>query len=107
VTVGGDERSRQRQAALLDAAPYPKTMPAMTGLQVDAEGNVWVQEPQPRGEGDVQLWTVLAPDGAVRGTVRLPEDLRVAQIGADWIVALAFAADGGERVRLYRLRKPS
>ena len=101
VTVGGDARSRQRQAALLDGAPYPQRMPAMTGLQVDSEGNVWVQEAQPHDAGSAQLWTVFAPDGVVRGTVRLPRDLRVTQIGLDWVLGLALGEDGDERVHLY------
>ena len=54
-----------------------------------------------------QRWTVFAPDGAIRGTVQLPEDLRVTQIGPDWILALALGADDAERVQLYRLRKAS
>jgi hypothetical protein len=105
VTIGGDAAARRRQAELLDAAPYPETMPALTGLEVDAEGNVWVQDSQPPGEDAPQTWTVFAPDGRLRGTVLLPHGLRVAEIGPGWILALALDADGGEHVRLYRIHK--
>ena len=80
-------------------------MPALTGLEVDAEGNVWVQDSQRPGEDAPQTWTVFAPDGHVRGTVLLPHGLRVAEIGASWILALALDADGGEHVRLYRIHR--
>jgi hypothetical protein len=105
VTVGGDAAAKRRQAELLDAAPYPETMPALTGLEVDTEGNVWVQESRRPGTDAPQAWIVFAPDGSVRGTVHLSHGLRVTEIGPDWILALALDADEGERVQLYRLRK--
>ena len=79
----------------------------MAGLQVDTEGNLWVQDTQRPGEGGPQRWTVFAPDGAVRGTLHLPADLRVAQVGPDWLLGLALDADEVEHVRLYRLHKDS
>lgn len=105
VTLGGDAAAQRRQAELLDAAPYPDAMPALAGLEVDTEGNVWVQESRRPGTDAPQTWTVFAPNGSIRGTVQLPHGLRVTEIGPDWILALAVDADEGEHVQLFRLRK--
>jgi hypothetical protein len=103
VTFGGDAQARAREEALLDGAPYPREMPAIDALQVDEEGNVWVQEPGRPGADGPRRWTVFDPDGAARGTVELPSELRVMQIGRDWMLGLALDDDAAERVRLYRL----
>ncbi|MBB4636904.1 hypothetical protein [Longimicrobium terrae] len=48
---------------------------------------------------------MIAPDGRVRGTVSMPGDLNVTQIGADWVLGIAMDADNVERVRLHRLAR--
>lgn len=109
VTLGGDgsaHQDRQRDQ-LLEEAPYPETMPPLTGLEVDAEGNLWVEEPRKPGSEQGSLWTVLSPEGVARGTVRLPRGLRVKQIGVDWILGVALDENDVEHVRLHRLVKPA
>lgn len=106
VSIGThDARSERKLADLLDAAPYPERMPALAGIEVDAAGNVWVQETRRPGQAGAETWTVHSPDGAALGTVALPRGLRVTQIGPDWILGLAFDDTGAERVRLHRLRR--
>lgn len=107
VTLGGsrDGRAQRQLDALLDAAPYPAQMPALAGVEVDADGNVWVQETRRPGADGGETWTVHAPDGAARGTVEVPRGARVRQIGPDWILGLVVDESGAERVRLYRLRR--
>ena len=63
---------RRQQQELLERAPYPETMPALTGLRVGSDGNVWVEEPRRPGDERGSLWTVFMPDGRVRASVRVP-----------------------------------
>ncbi|MEW5926167.1 MAG: hypothetical protein AB1941_01650 [Gemmatimonadota bacterium] len=109
VTLGGDGGARQdrQRDQLLDEAPYPETMPPLTALEVDAEGNLWAEEPRKPGSEQGSLWTVLSPQGVARGTVRLPRGLRVKQIGVDWILGVALDENDVEHVRLHRLTKPA
>lgn len=106
VTIGGegDAQAKRQQERLLAAAPYPKTMPALTTIVPDPEGNLWVQDPPKPGQ-DNDTWTVFSPDGQARGTVRLPHRLTVQQIGADWVLGIRRDDDDVEHVQLYELRK--
>ncbi len=105
VTLGGDAQANARGAKLLEDAPVPATMPAMTALEVDSAGNLWVQEPQKPGDAGGSAWTLIAPDGHVRGMVRLPAGLVVKQIGSDWVLGVVVDEDQVEHVRVYRLTR--
>jgi hypothetical protein len=109
VTLGaeGDREAERREQRLLDAAPYPATMPAYIALKVDSEGDIWVQAPQRPGSTDGSLWTVFTPDGRPRGTVRLPPGLHVHEIGRNWVVGVEVDSDEVEHVRMFPLvREP-
>jgi len=105
VTLGGDAEANARAAKLLEDAPVPATMPPLTALEVDSAGNLWVQEPQKPGDAGESVWTVLAPDGRARGTVRLPARLAVKQIGSDWVLGIVVDEDQVEHVRVHRLTR--
>ncbi|HST58049.1 MAG TPA: hypothetical protein VLK84_05170, partial [Longimicrobium sp.] len=107
VTIGGtqDGRAERQLTQLLDGAPYPEKMPAMMALEVDTDGNVWVQETRRPGDAAAETWTVHSAEGAALGTVSVPRGLRVKQIGRDWILGLALDDAGGEHVRLHRLKR--
>jgi hypothetical protein len=107
VTLGGegDAKANRQQERLLATAPYPKTMPALTGILSDVEGSLWVQEPQKPGDDAGSLWTVFSPDGEARGTVRLPDGLDVEQIGRDWVLGIRLDEDDVEHLLLYQLKK--
>lgn len=107
VTIGGegDPQAKRQQERLLAAAPYPKTMPALTRIVPDAEGNLWVQDPEKPGDDAGTLWTVFSPEGRARGTVRLPDRLNVQQIGTDWVLGVRRDEDDVEHLQLYRLTK--
>lgn len=104
VTIGGDAQARARSEQLLRDVAFPEEMPALTALEVDSAGNVWLQEPRKAGETEA-VWTVLDPAGRILGTARLPRDLNVRQIGGDWILGMIVDADEVEHVRVYRLRR--
>lgn len=103
--VSGDER-RQLEATLREV-PYPGTMPAYAGLEVDREGNLWVQAARRPGNSGLSRWTIFDADGRMLGTVDVPARLSVHEIGSDWILGTTFDDEiGVERVQLYSLRKP-
>ncbi len=70
------------------AMELPDTMPAHGRLLVDRPGNLWVEAYRAHGD-ELRLWTVFDPNGAVRGTVELPPDLYIFEIGEDWILGVA------------------
>lgn len=106
VTLGASSaQAKAQEEKLLDEAPYPATMPSFTGLEIDSEGNLWVQEAEKPGPAQGSRWTVLAPDGVVRATVRVPPRLSVKQIGTDWLLGVEVDEDEVEHVRVYRLTR--
>lgn len=108
VTLGENAQAGAQGVKALKDAPYPATMPALTALAVDSLSYLWVQEPaklsRARSGG---VWTVLAPDGRVRGTVLLPPGLVVNRIGGDWVLGVIVDSDHVEHVRVYRLTRTS
>ncbi|HEX6751165.1 MAG TPA: hypothetical protein VF092_27995 [Longimicrobium sp.] len=104
VTLGAENNGAiaRQHARMLDRAPYPKQKPAITGLLVDAHGNLWVESPE-SGEGTLARgWTIVSPDGRMLGRARKPDALTVHQVGDGWLIGTA--TDGEiEHVRLYRI----
>lgn len=102
VTLGGagDSDASRKQRLLLDQAPYPAQMPAITGLKTDTEGNLWVRESQQPGDTLGTPWTVFDPRGQAVGTVRLPDALEVYAIGPDWLLGVQLDENHVEHVKL-------
>jgi hypothetical protein len=105
VTLGGNAQTRAQNAKLLEGAPVPSRMPPLTALEIDSAGNLWVQDPQKPGNARESVWRVLAPDGRMQGTVRLPAGLSVKQIGSDWVLGVVVDRDEVEHVRVHRLTR--
>ena len=108
VTLGaeGDARLRQQQAQMLEQAPYPKQMPPFTDFKVDSDGNLWTQDSRAPAARAAR-WTVFSPDGRLRGSIQLPAELTVREIGRDWLLATVLDDDQVEHVRVYALVKDS
>ena len=85
-----DASQEERAAALADLRDMPRVepFPAFRRIVGDRLGFLWVEEyPMPGGKDDaVPLWTVFDVDGRVRGLVTTPPDLRIFEIGADYIL---------------------
>lgn len=105
VVVGGEgfaQPARDEQR-LLAEVPYPATMPPIGAIAADSAGRIWVKDASAPGAWD--RWTVFAPGGGAAGTLSLPSNVRITQIGSDWLLAIHVDADHVEHVRLYRFKR--
>jgi hypothetical protein len=98
----GDDPAFYRE--LMTKTPHAETFPAYGSLVVDAEGNLWVEVYRLPGD-DQTRWTVFDTEHRMLGTVALPQDLTVFQIGADFVLGKWTDDLGVEHVRLYDLIK--
>ncbi|MEW5931214.1 MAG: hypothetical protein AB1941_27435 [Gemmatimonadota bacterium] len=104
----GSEQARRDEERMRESAPYPDAMPPYTGLRVDAEGYLWVEEAVRPGERGAGVpWSVFDPEGRFLGTLRLPPALHVLEIGRDYVLGRARDESDREHLRLYRLERPS
>jgi hypothetical protein len=104
---------------MLLAGPYPSHLPTFFQLLVDPEGNLWAGQRR-YGTGadgrdtdgrdnapasDMNEFFVFRADGRHLGVVELAADLRVFQIGADFILGTITDDLGVSYVHLYRIEK--
>lgn len=94
----------QHVDGMLREMPYPETMPAYSGLEVDAEGNLWVREYGTSG-APTQRWSVFEADGRLLGAVAMPAEFSVYEIGADYVLGRWTDELDVEHVQLYALIK--
>lgn len=88
-------------------AVFADHFPAHEGeLIVDPDGNLWVMHVRVPGESD-RGWSVFDPDGRWLGDVRVPTELRVTDIGADYVVGVWRDEAGVQAIRVYDLVKPA
>ena len=71
--------------------PYPAHLPAFERLHADSEGNLWARQRRYGAEDGmagaaVYEFFVFAADGRHLGTIELPANLEIYQIGADFIL---------------------
>jgi len=100
-----DPRARPALERSLVEMPMPPAFPAFDRLETDPDGNVWIASFR-RPTSSQQRWTVIGPDGALLGTVSVPPDLEITDIGQDVVIGIATDELGVERIRLHALRKP-
>ncbi|WP_420634348.1 hypothetical protein [Candidatus Palauibacter sp.] len=96
------------------SAPYPSHFPTFFGLHVDPEGNLWAG-PGPYGgpydtgdeEGPSSMteFFVFGGDGRHLGVVEMHRNLRVFQIGAEFILGAVRDELGVDYVHMYRIEK--
>lgn len=84
--------------------PMPKTIPAYIALEVDREGNIWVQRWHVPGLPDTR-WGVFRADGRFLGHLQLPAGIRVHEIGADYLLGTTVDSVYTQRVQAFRIRK--
>ncbi|MGH9793266.1 MAG: hypothetical protein ACRD5G_00710 [Candidatus Acidiferrales bacterium] len=83
---------REAARAMLRSMPMPEQLPPYYGLFADILGNLWAVTSLP-GDSTTSL---MAIDGKGRriGEIRMPLELRVFEIGEDYILGGYQAADG-------------
>ena len=84
--------------------PVAEHFPAFGSVRSDRAGHLWVREYDfPLETRAAPLWTVFDPDGRMLGFVETPKDLRIREIGEDYILGLASDEFGVEFVQLWPL----
>lgn len=109
---GDDEITRMSpqmasaQRRLVETLPHRPMLPAITGIHVDRQDNLWLRAYVPPGASAAE-WSVFDPQGHWLGIVEVPAELHVLEIGDDWMLARRTdPLDGVEQVVLHRLHKP-
>ena len=95
---------RQFMERMLAEMPLPQTMPAYSGVRVDAAGYLWVEEYRRPGD-DLPRWNVFDPEGRLLGTVETPVGLAIREIGHDYLLGLWRDEFDVEHVRVHRLER--
>lgn len=73
----------------LEDMPSPETRPAYADMRVDPTGAIWLRPFRGMSEGSgPEPWLVLGPDGNWLGSVEIPENFRVTDIGLDEILGV-------------------
>lgn len=110
--AASEEEALRHMRQTMGDIPLPETLPAFATLMTDALHHLWVEEfrildgefeipGQETSEGP--LWTVFDPDGHVLGFVETPPDLRIHEIGADYLLGHATDTLGVEYVQVWPL----
>lgn len=97
--VIADERAQMKRVML--EVPMPARLPFYAELFVDPEGTLWVQTSIP-GDPDTRLRAIGA-EGAILGEVRVPADLRVFEVGLDYILGGYEEETGEPHMAVYRV----
>ena len=90
----------------IEDMPSPATRPAYAAMLVDPTGAVWLRPFRGTSEdGGPEHWLVLGPDGAWLGSVEIPEDFRVMEIGVDEILGVWTDGLDVQHPQVLRLRR--
>ena len=95
-----DERTNALNA--VRDMPLVEAWPAFSEILSDRAGYLWVREYR------TAAWTVFDPEGRAQGLVETPPDLRIFEIGEDYILGWVYDELGVEYVQLWSLsRQPT
>ena len=111
-----DPRTRRDMANELRIMPVRETLPAFgwpalpenfskRAIFADLGDNLWVLEYQVPDQTPLR-WTIFAPDGSLRGTLDLPYNFEVFEVGIDYVLGVMRDELGVEVVQVYSLAKP-
>ena len=96
------EQERAEALALLSDMPLLEAFPAFGRVMTDSRDYLWVEEYQLPGE-PAPAWTVFDAEGRVLGLMELPADVRLFEIGEDYILGSVSDDLGIESVQLWPL----
>ena len=90
----------------IEDMPSPETRPAYDAMLVDPTGAVWLRPFRGTSEdGGPEHWLVLGSDGSWLGSVEIPEDFRVMEIGIDEILGVWTDGMDVQHPQVLRLRR--
>ena len=90
----------------VEGMPSPETRPAYVDLLVDPTGAVWLRPFRGNSEQDgPEHWLVLGPDGAWLGSVEMPENFLVREIGLDEILGVRTTELDVQHPQVWRLSR--
>ncbi|WP_419933600.1 hypothetical protein [Candidatus Palauibacter sp.] len=88
------------------AAPVAEHLPALDSVMADALDHLWVREfESPADDRPGVPWTVFDPEGRVLGFVETPEDLKIYEIGSDYLLGHSGNELEVESVQLWPLER--
>lgn len=102
--VGASDAKRTGLLRVLDAVPYPETMPAIAQALIDSRRFLWVQRYDPSPSAPLD-WLVFDPDGQAAARLVFPERFVPWVIGDDWLIGGLEDEDGAMRVALFGLER--
>jgi len=83
---------------------YPEVFPAYASLMVDGSENIWM-EGFPIPGRSVRDWMVFSRSGATVATLRVPSNLRIVEVGTDYVLGVWRDAVNVDFVKMYSLIK--
>ncbi|MFW6202523.1 MAG: hypothetical protein ACOC8B_08085, partial [Gemmatimonadota bacterium] len=97
--IGEDDRSRFGEMVEI---PASRRLPAISGMLLDDEGRLWVEEYRRSDEG-AGAWWVFDDEGRLRTGVAMPDGLRPMHVGEDAVVGVWRDSLDVEHVRVHRV----
>ncbi|MCY3679683.1 MAG: hypothetical protein OXH66_19130 [Gemmatimonadetes bacterium] len=90
----------------IEEMPSPEARPAYADMLADPTGAVWLRPFLGQSErGGPEHWVVLGADGAWLGSVEIPADFRVTEVGVDEILGVWTSEFDVQHPQVWRLRR--
>ncbi|MEW5926166.1 MAG: hypothetical protein AB1941_01645 [Gemmatimonadota bacterium] len=94
---------REEGKRMLLEIPMPRYLPTVSGLFTDPQGWVWGVVSGP-GDAATELRGV-SSDGRRLADLRIPEEIRVFEVGSDYVLGAHEDADGEQRIVRYTFQR--
>jgi hypothetical protein len=98
-------QQREEGKRMLLEIPMPKYLPTISGLFTDPEGWIWAVVSGP-GDPATELRGT-SSDGRQLADLRIPEDIRVFEVGGDYVLGAHEDPDGEQRIVKYTFQRPT
>lgn len=86
-------------------APHGSMLPVFLGARKGLDGTTWVRHYDLLEKAPSETFSVFEPSGRYLGDVTLPDDTKLAAVGADYILLIESTSEGGPVIRRHPLMK--